>query len=165
MMDGEGSQGGVEGLITKRQRFRHCPRCLTAPGSPLGDHRKRRFNSDHPAVCWFIVSRTGAHVYDAHGITQGSEDQPLDTRIRPAGRRVTGADGLVDLISKIRSQLFGLKGLLRPAAASQKVPLVRYPKSRTLSTVSWPCQPRCATRRISARMAPFSRAGLLRFPR
>ena len=47
IMKGEGSQSGLEGLITERQRFGHRPHRWTGPGSPLGDHLKRRFDRDH----------------------------------------------------------------------------------------------------------------------
>ncbi len=64
----------------------------------MSDHRKRRFDRDHPAICGFIVTRASAHVYDALSITQGGIDQPLDTRVWPAGLRITGADTLVYLV-------------------------------------------------------------------
>ena len=69
MMKGEYSQSGLESLVTERQRLGHSLYRRNGPGFPLGDHGKRRFDSDYPAIYGFIVARASTHVGDALSIT------------------------------------------------------------------------------------------------
>ena len=97
-MKGEDSQSSLESLIAERQRFGYRPYRRSGPLSPLSDHSKRQFDCNYLAVCGLIVARACAHVYDASSITQGRNDQPLDSWVWSAGCRITVADALVQLM-------------------------------------------------------------------
>ena len=85
-------------MITERQRFSHGPGRWGGARSALANHLKRRFHRYHPAAGRFIVAGAGAHIHHTSSVTQGGIDQTLDTRVRPAGRRIANADALVYLI-------------------------------------------------------------------
>jgi hypothetical protein len=71
----------------------------------LNNHLKGWLNRGKNTVSGLVISAAGAYVDHGSGITQWINDHLVDTRVRPAGGSIAGADALVNLVSGIHIYL------------------------------------------------------------